>query len=114
MVNMHSVKNRFLMRIKNVTAGVYRRYWLPMTLRDLVVIGGSIFWEPASLAAFWHVAQCLPRALARRPPDHGRRRLSDDALAEWFSFDPVALPASPAGEARPALQPAPQYVPDVA
>ncbi|HEY1339550.1 MAG TPA: glycosyltransferase family 2 protein, partial [Bryobacteraceae bacterium] len=27
-INMHSVKNRFLMRIKNTTAGLYRRYWL--------------------------------------------------------------------------------------
>jgi len=26
MVNMHSLKHRFLMRIKNVTAGVHRRY----------------------------------------------------------------------------------------
>ena len=38
LVNMHSVKNRFLMRIKNATPGLYRRYWLPMTIRDLVVI----------------------------------------------------------------------------
>ncbi len=52
-INMHSVKNRFLMRIKNVTAGLYRRYWLPMTLRDLMVVGGTVFWEPTSLAAFW-------------------------------------------------------------
>src|SRR5271157_689683 len=49
-INMHCVKNRFLMRIKNATAGVYRRHWLPMTLRDMVVVGGAIFWEPASLA----------------------------------------------------------------
>ncbi len=31
-VNMHSVKNRFLMRVKNTTAGIYRRFWLPATL----------------------------------------------------------------------------------
>ena len=35
-INMHCVKNRFLMRIKNVTAGVYRRHWLAMTLRGYV------------------------------------------------------------------------------
>src|SRR5438093_615075 len=27
-INMHSVKNRFLMRIKNMTPDLYRRYWL--------------------------------------------------------------------------------------
>jgi len=115
MVNMHSVKNRFLMRIKNVTAGVYRRYWLPMTLRDLLVVGGTIFWEPTSLAAFWHIARCLPRTLARRRMIMARRRLSDEVLTEWFSFDPVALPvAVSASEARPVRKTAPRYVPDVA
>jgi len=91
-INMHCVKNRFLMRIKNVTAGVYRRHWLPMTLRDLVVLGGSIFLEPASLAAFWHVARGLPRAMRQRRLIMSRRRVPDDVLAEWFSFEPAAQP----------------------
>ncbi len=34
-----------------------------MTLRDLVVVGGCLFWEPTSLPAFWHVASCF-RALS--------------------------------------------------
>lgn len=112
MVNMHSVKNRFLMRIKNVTAGVYRRHWLSMTLRDLLVVGGTIFWEPTSVPAFWHIARCLPRALARRRVIMSRRRLPDDVLTEWFGFEPVSLPVS--GEVRSTRQPAPAYVPDVA
>ena len=109
MVNMHSVKNRFLMRIKNVTAGVYRRHWLSMTWRDLVVVGATVFWEPTSLAAFWHIAQCLPRTLARRRAIMARRRLPDEVLARWFSFDPMALPA-----ASPSRPSAARYVPDVA
>jgi len=75
-INMHSVKNRFLMRVKNITGDLYRRYWLSMTLRDLAVVGGSLFWEPTSIAAFWQVARCLPRALRRRhygPPPRERR-----------------------------------------
>ena len=32
-INMHSVKNRFLMRVKNTTAGVVRRCWAPMLAR---------------------------------------------------------------------------------
>lgn len=91
-INMHCVKNRFLMRIKNATAGLYRRCWLPMTLRDLVVLGGSIFWEPTSLAAFWHVARGLPRALRQRRLIMSRRRVPDDVLAQWFSFEPAAQP----------------------
>ena len=107
LINMHSVKNRFLMRIKNVTAGLYRRYWLPMTLRDLLVLGGSLFWEPASVAALWHVARCLPRALRRRRAIMSRRRISDQELARWFQFCPAAMPAplrsEPQIEAIPAV-----------
>jgi len=91
-INMHSVKNRFLMRIKNVTAGVYIRHWLPMTLRDLVVVGGCLLWEPTSLPAFWHLARLLPRALRRRHAIMSRRRANDAELARWFSFQPVAHP----------------------
>jgi len=91
-INMHSVKNRFLMRIKNATAGVYRSFWLPMTARDLVVLGATLFWEPASLAAFWHIARCLPRTLHRRREIMRRRRVTDEALLKWFDFEPAAVP----------------------
>jgi len=91
-INMHSVKNRFLMRVKNITGDLYRRYWLSMTLRDLAVVGGSLFWEPTSIAAFWQVARCLPRALRRRRAIMARRRVSDEELARWFRFQPAAIP----------------------
>jgi GT2 family glycosyltransferase len=108
-INMHSVKNRFLMRIKNATGGIYRRYWLPMTMRDLAVLGASLFWEPGSLPAWWHIARCLPRALRQRREIMQRRRMSDEALAQWFSFAPAAEPVrehpveSSAHSALPAL-----------
>ena len=92
-INMHSVKNRFLMRIKNVTAGVYGRCWLPATLRDLLVVAGSILWEPTSAVAFWHLARCVPRALARRRVIMARRRAGDEELAMWFNYQPTAQPA---------------------
>jgi hypothetical protein len=102
------VKNRFLMRIKNVTPGVYRRHWLAMTLRDLTVLGASIFWEPTSLAAFWHVARGMKRALRHRRAIMSRRRVSDDVLAQWFSFTPAAQPirGAQAGAVREVLTPA--------
>jgi GT2 family glycosyltransferase len=98
LLNMHSVKNRFLMRIKNVTPSLYRRYWLPMTLRDLLVIGGSLLWEYSSLPAFWHAARCLPRALRQRRIIMQRRRITDDELAAWFDFAPASRPLGHPGE----------------
>jgi GT2 family glycosyltransferase len=98
-INMHSVKNRFLMRIKNTSGGLYRRFWLPITLRDLLVIGGALVSEPASLPAFWHLAKCLPKALRERRIIMRRRRIDDATLAAWFSFEPVAMAV---GEPAPA------------
>src|SRR5882724_8596162 len=56
-LNMHSVKNRFLMRIKNATGGLYRRCWAKATGRDLVVFVGCLLWEQNSFGAFWRVAK---------------------------------------------------------
>lgn len=94
LLNMHSVKNRFLMRIKNMTGGLYSRFWLPATVRDLLVVGGCLLWEPRSLPAFWRVAKCLPRALYQRRWIMRRRRVSDQTLAQWFSAQPSTQPVA--------------------
>lgn len=83
-LKMHSVKNRFLMRVKNITGDLYRRYWLCATLRDLMVIGGCLFCEPSSLPAFWRLARCWPRAFAKRRQIMERRMASDEYMAIWF------------------------------
>jgi GT2 family glycosyltransferase len=104
-INMHSVKNRFLMRIKNTTTGIYRRCWLPITARDLVVVAGCLLMEPRSLPAFWHAAQLAPAAWRRRRQIMQRRRVSDESLARWFRFTPTGQPlgGEPAPESVTAL-----------
>ena len=91
-INMHSVKNRFLMRIKNSTPGLCRRCWVPMTARDLVVIAGCLASEPRSLPAFWRLAQCWRKAWDARREIMKRRRVDDAALVRWFRFAPAAEP----------------------
>jgi GT2 family glycosyltransferase len=91
-LNMHSVKNRFLLRVNNLTPGIWRRYWLPMLWRDLVVIAGCLLTEPTSLPAFWNFARCLSRARRRRRLIMSRRTVPDELLAQWFHFRPVAYP----------------------
>jgi len=93
-INMHSVKNRFLMRIKNMTPDLYRRYWLAVTMRDALVLGGCLVWEQTSLPAFWQLAKCLRRALRHRRNIMRRRRATDEDLARWFSGEAVAQPVT--------------------
>jgi hypothetical protein len=92
-INMHSVKNRFLMRIKNITPDVYRRNWLAITGRDLVVIGACLLREHSSLKAFAFVLRNWKRTQAKRREIMKRRRVTDEYLSSWFSFKPVSRPA---------------------
>lgn len=92
-INMHSVKNRFLMRMKNMTGDLYRRNWLSITARDVVVLGCCLIREQSSLKAFWYVAKNWKRVLEKRSKIMDRRRASDEYLASWFSYKPVSRPA---------------------
>src|SRR5580698_9371764 len=92
-INMHSVKNRFLMRIKNMTPDLYRRNLLSITTRDLVVAGACILHEHKSLEAFWYLARNWRRVWEKRKAIMARRRVDDEYIANWFSYEPVARPA---------------------
>src|SRR5256714_483047 len=97
-INMHSVKNRFLMRIKNMTGDLYWRNWFSITTRDAVVLFCCMFREQSSLKAFWYVAQNWKRVMSKRREIMARKRVDDEYIANWFRYDPVSLPA-PKGKA---------------
>jgi GT2 family glycosyltransferase len=92
-INMHSVKNRFLMRIKNMTGDLYRRNWFSITMRDLVVLGACIVREHSSLKAFTYLAANWRRAAEKRREIMKRRRVKDEYIASWFHYQPVSHPA---------------------
>ena len=104
-INMHSVKNRFLMRMKNMTPNLYRRNWFSITGRDLLVIGACVVREHTSLQAFVYLFRNWRRVLAKRREIMKRRRVKDDYIASWFSFQPVSRPApKPAARAQAQLR----------
>ena len=101
-INMHSVKNRFLMRLKNMTGDLYRRNWLAITTRDVVVLGCCLVREHSSLKAFWYVAKNWKRVMAKRREIMSRKCVDDDYMASWFHYEPVSHPAKTKGRARDA------------
>jgi GT2 family glycosyltransferase len=92
-INMHSVKNRFLLRIKNMTPHLYRRNWFSITVRDLVVVGACLLHEHTSLKAFVYLARNWKRVWEKRREIMRRRRAKDEYIASWFSYEPVSRPA---------------------
>jgi GT2 family glycosyltransferase len=92
-INMHSVKNRFLMRMKNISGDLYRRNWFSITIRDLAVVGCCLVREHSSLKAFYFLAKNWRRVMAKRKTIQARRLVSTQELATWFSYRPVSKPA---------------------
>ncbi|HLI85827.1 MAG TPA: glycosyltransferase family 2 protein [Bryobacteraceae bacterium] len=89
-INMHSVKNRFLMRAKNISADLYRRNWFSITVRDVIVVACCLAREHTSLKAFWHLAKNWKRILEKRRAIQARRAVDDEYIASWFRYKPVS------------------------
>ncbi|HKR65624.1 MAG TPA: glycosyltransferase family 2 protein [Thermoanaerobaculia bacterium] len=84
-INMHSVKNRFLLRIKNEGAYLALRNAPFELARDLVVIAAAMSIELTSLPAFAWLWRNRARVLAKRRAIQSRRKVSDRELARWFA-----------------------------
>src|SRR6266478_1059870 len=80
-INRHSVKNRFLLRINNITGDLYRRDFWQITKRDLIVVGYVILREWSSIPAFFYLVRHLPRLLYKRDAIQQRRKVDP---SEWF------------------------------
>jgi len=83
-INMHSVKNRFLLRLKNEGLYLALRHALFEIPRDIVTIGAVLTIERTSLPAFAWLWRNRKRVLEKRREIQRRRRVSDRELARWF------------------------------
>ncbi len=106
-INRYSVRNRFLLRIKNQTPSNAWRCLLPMLWRDLQVIGYVLLREHRSLPALVDVARLLPRVLAKRREIMRRRRIPSADVDRWFkeASRPLGAFAMGSPRANPSASP---------
>lgn len=83
-INRHSVKNRFLLRINNMTLGLYRRNFWPITFRDLAVVGYVFLWEWSSIPGLIYVVGHHRRLWRKRRTIQVRVRAGGAELERWF------------------------------
>jgi len=83
-INYHGVKNRFLLRINNMTPSLYARDFLPITMRDLSVVGYVFAREWKSIGALAYVVRNFARLWKKRGAIQSRRRISGPELDHWF------------------------------
>ena len=93
-INMHSVKNRFLMRIKNISPDLYWRNWFSITARDITVVHvlpavGAHFAEGVLVPG-----EELAPGAGQAPADSGQPAAwIDEYMASWFQYTPVSKQA---------------------
>ncbi|HEV8269618.1 MAG TPA: glycosyltransferase family 2 protein [Thermoanaerobaculia bacterium] len=87
LANLHSVKNRFLLRVNNAGSEHLKKTFLRTFGRDLVVVGGCLTVERTSLEALRWLAKNKTRLLEKRAEIQSRRRVSDRELLRWFVDD---------------------------
>jgi GT2 family glycosyltransferase len=91
-INRHSIKNRFLMRAKNISAVLYVRLLIPITARDLLIFGYCVLFNRellSGLALFWLKRESIRE---KRKWIQSHRRVNDAELASWFDNHPHSIP----------------------
>jgi GT2 family glycosyltransferase len=84
-INYYSVRNRFLLRMKNQTAGHALRFLIPTIARDLQVIGFVLLKERSSIGALRDVFRLWRKTMMKRRAIMSRRRRADAEMIAWFT-----------------------------
>jgi GT2 family glycosyltransferase len=92
-INRHSVKNRFLLRMKNQTTGHALRFLFPALYRDLLVLGALLTVERSSLPAIPWLWKNRRRVFSKRRDIMSRRTRPEAEVNAWFhrGFDSRSL-----------------------
>ena len=89
--NMHSVKNRFLLRIKNMPFLTWLKYFIPITFRDICVVVYVCLVEWSSLRAFIKVVSLLRSFFRKRRTVLGKAKISRRQMEVWFSKKSISF-----------------------
>jgi len=84
LINMHSVKNRFLMRRKNMDRDLWKHCFPSLVFRDLGIICYILLKERTSLEAFRLLWRMRGRTKAKRREIQARRKVSGGEISPWF------------------------------
>ncbi len=96
-INRHSIKNRFLMRAKNASPGLCLRLLVPVTWRDLQIVGYCALFRPRLLSGLGVLWRRRKEIRKKREWIQSRRKISEAEMARWFCNRPRSYLFSAAG-----------------
>lgn len=82
LANMHSVKNRYLLMLNNMSLGTYLRNAPLIWGRDMIVLIGCLLVEQHSLKGLWYIVRNFGMLLQKRGKI--RRKGTEDMSGYWF------------------------------
>lgn len=83
-LKMHSIKNRYIMILKNETMKNYLRHLPFILLRDLLILGYLPFFETKSIQGLFYILKNLNKISTKRRIIHSKKRVDDNYLIQWF------------------------------
>jgi GT2 family glycosyltransferase len=83
-VNLHSLKNRYLLRIYHQTGRNFVRTFFPTLIRDLAALGYVLLRERSSLGAYGWLWRHRSELRQRRRKIQGRRTVPARMVDRWF------------------------------
>jgi len=110
LINRHSIKNRFLMRAKNLSLPLYLRLFGPITLRDILIFGYCVLFNPgllSGLSVLWTRRGAIRK---KRESIQSCRRITDREMMQWFSNRPRSFPCGQTGVGQGAAGDSPNAV----
>jgi glycosyltransferase involved in cell wall biosynthesis len=91
LINYHSVKNRYLMRTKNMDWVVWRKCFPYLWFRDAGILAYMLIRERSSFNAISQVWRMGLKTKKKRRAIQESRTVSGKEIARWFSFRPMSL-----------------------
>jgi GT2 family glycosyltransferase len=83
-VRSHSMKNQWLMLVKNEDLANLRRDFLHVAARELTVLVHNLLLAPRTFRVLPAFVRALPEALAKRRTVQARRRVSPAEIRRWW------------------------------
>ncbi len=99
-INRHSIKNRFLMRAKNISWPLYLRLLVPSTWRDSLILGYCLLIDRRLLGGFPCLWAKRREILNKRRWIQSHRRVPDCVVGKWFRDQATSFSFPSAGAAR--------------
>ncbi len=101
LINYHSLKNRYLMRIKNLDSATFWKCFPYMWFRDFGILLYVLVLEWSSIPAYREIWRLRKRFTAKRRFVQQSRRVPPREIARWFQFQSAAEPCESAAIGPP-------------